>query len=517
MTGVNMQQRKKVVVAGGGTAGWIAATALSRQLGPLIDITLVESDEIGTVGVGEATIPTARTFHRLMDIDEQDFMRSTNASFKLGISFENWGEIGDRYIHSFGQVGKGIWMGDFHHFWYQAKAYGSTCSLDDYCLELQAAEAGRFHQNEQKPLSYAYHLDATAYARYLRAICETRGVRRVEGKITRVDQHAETGDITQLLLDNGTEVEGDLFIDCTGFRGLLIEETLKTGYEDWSEWLPTNSAFAVQTESVRPAVPYTRAVAHHAGWRWQIPLQHRVGNGLVFCNEYMSDDEARDFLLSQVDGKPVTEPRKISYVTGTRRKSWNKNVVALGLSSGFVEPLESTSIHLIMVAITRLLQMFPFSDDVDGLRDRFNKMSRVEIEKIRDFIILHYHQTERTDSPFWNRCRTMTVPDALKSRIELFRENAHAYQDGDDLFRIDSWVQVLLGQRLQPKAYHHLAQLMPREHLEQALSDLKTGIDRAVANMPSHHEFLQRYCGSAEPVTSPSPSHNPQMREAVQA
>jgi tryptophan 7-halogenase len=491
-----MQKRKKVVVAGGGTAGWIAATALSRQLGPLLDITLVESDEIGTVGVGEATIPTARTFHRLMDINEQEFMRATNASFKLGISFENWGEVGDRYIHSFGQIGKGIWMGDFHHFWYQAKAYGSNCSLDDYCLELQAANAEKFVLADKPSLSYAYHLDATAYARYLRGICEARGVTRIEGKIAQVNQHAESGDVSGLLMDSGAVVEGDLFIDCTGFRGLLIEQTLKTGYDDWSEWLPTNSAFAVQTESVRPAVPYTRAVAHHAGWRWQIPLQHRVGNGLVFCSDYMSDDEARDFLLSQLDGKPLTDPRKISYVTGTRRKSWNKNVVALGLSSGFIEPLESTSIHLIMVAITRLLQMFPFSDDVDGLRDRFNKMSRVEIEKIRDFIILHYHQTERTDSPFWNHCRTMSVPDSLKGRIETFRENAHAYQDGDDLFRVDSWVQVLLGQRLQPKAYHHLAQLMPKEHLYQALNDLKTGIDKTIAGMPSHQTFLEGYCGA---------------------
>jgi tryptophan 7-halogenase len=492
--GEGMQKQKKVVVAGGGTAGWIAATALSRQLGPLLDITLVESDEIGTVGVGEATIPTVRTFHRLMDINEQEFMRATNASFKLGISFENWGSVGDRYIHSFGQIGKSIWLGDFHHFWYQAKAYGAGGSLDDYCLELQAADSEKFTLEDKPSLSYAYHLDATAYARYLRGICETRGVTRIEGKIARVDQHTESGDISALVLESGTIVEGDLFIDCTGFRGLLTEQTLKTGYEDWSEWLPTNSAFAVQTESVRPAVPYTRAVAHHAGWRWQIPLQHRIGNGLVFCSDYMSDDEARDFLLSQVDGKPLTEPRKISYVTGTRRKSWNKNVIALGLSSGFVEPLESTSIHLIMVAITRLLQMFPFSDDVDGLRNRFNAMSRLEIEKIRDFIILHYHQTERTDSPFWNRCRMMAIPDSLKARIELFRENAHAYQDGDDLFRVDSWVQVLLGQRLEPKSYHHLAQLMPREHLDRALGDLKAAIDKAVAEMPSHQAFLEEYC-----------------------
>jgi tryptophan 7-halogenase len=496
---VSAAKLKKVVIAGGGTAGWIAAMALSRQLGPLLDIVLVESDEIGTVGVGEATIPTARTFHRLMDIDEREFMRATNATFKLGISFENWGEVGDRYIHSFGQVGKSIWLGDFHHFWYQAKAYGASGSLDDYCLELQAADAERFELSEKSPLSFAYHLDATAYARYLRGICEARGLKRIEGKIASVTQHAESGDVSSLLLESGEVVDGDLFIDCTGFRGLLIEKTLKTGYEDWSEWLPTNSAFAVQTESVRPAVPYTRAVAHHAGWRWQIPLQHRVGNGLVFCNDYMTDEEARDFLLSQLDGKPLTDPRKISYITGRRRKTWNKNVVALGLSSSFLEPLESTSIHLIMNGITQLLKLFPFDDNVDHLRDRFNETSRVELEKIRDFIILHYCQTERTDSPFWNRCRTMDIPDSLKARIALFHENGQVYQDGDDLFRVDSWVQVLLGQRMEPKGYHHLAQLMPREHLERALGDLKTGIDRTVAGMSSHHAFLGSYCSSISP------------------
>ncbi len=485
---------KKVVIAGGGTAGWIAAVALSRQLGPLIDVTLIESDDIGTVGVGEATIPTARTFHRLMDINEREFMRATNASFKLGIAFENWGQVNDRYIHSFGQIGKGVWMGDFHHFWLEARAKGVAGDIGDYCLELQAAEAQKFVLGENPAVSYAYHLDATAYARYLRGISEARGVRRVEGKIAQVDQHAMTGDLTALVLDSGQRIEGDLFIDCTGFRGLLIEQTLKTGYEDWSAWLPTNSALAVQTESVRPAVPYTRAVAHGAGWRWQIPLQHRVGNGLVYCDAFMSDDEARSTLLDQIDGKPLTEPRKISYITGMRRKSWNKNCVALGLSSGFVEPLESTSIHLIMVGITRLLQLFPFGDDVSTLRDRFNDMSRVELEKIRDFIILHYHQTERDDTPFWQRCRTMDVPDSLKSRIELFRDNAHAYQDGDDLFRVDSWVQVLLGQRLQPATYHHLAQLMPTAHLEKAMKDLKSGIDAAVNKMPAHHAFLQSYC-----------------------
>jgi tryptophan 7-halogenase len=494
---VSAQKLKKVVIAGGGTAGWIAATALSRQLGPLLDITLVESDEIGTVGVGEATIPTARTFHRLMDIDEREFMRATNATFKLGIAFENWGQVGDRYIHSFGKIGEGVWMGDFHHFWLQARTSEFGGDLGDYCLELQAAEAHKFAISEKPALSYAYHLDATAYARYLRTICEARGVRRIEGKIVRVDLHPETGDIASLLLDSQVAIDGDLFIDCTGFRGLLIEQTLKTGYDDWSEWLPTNSAFAVQTESVRPAVPYTRAVAHSAGWRWQIPLQHRVGNGLVYCSDYMADDEARDLLLREVEGRPLIEPRKISYITGRRRKTWNKNCVALGLSSGFVEPLESTSIHLIMNGVTQLLKLFPFGDNVAQLRDRFNAMSRVELEKIRDFIILHYHQTERSDSAFWTRCRTMNVPDSLKARIALFCENAYAYQDGDDLFRVDSWVQVLLGQRLTPKSYHHLAQLMPREHLDRALSDLKNIINGAVKDMPSHQAFIDGYCGAS--------------------
>jgi tryptophan 7-halogenase len=492
---VSAPKLKKVVIAGGGTAGWIAATALSRQLGPLLDIVLVESDEIGTVGVGEATIPTARTFHRLMDIDEREFMRATNATFKLGIAFENWGQAGDRYIHSFGQVGKSIWMADFHHFWLQACAAGSGGNLGDYCLELQAAEARKFVIKENPALSYAYHLDATAYARYLRAICEARGVQRVEGKIAQVNVHSESGDIASLMLDTNTVIAGDLFIDCTGFRGLLIEQTLKTGYEDWSQWLPTNSAFAVQTEAVRPAVPFTRAVAHSAGWRWQIPLQHRVGNGLVFCSDYMTDDAARTLLLSEIEGRPLTEPRKISYVTGRRRKAWNKNCVALGLSGGFLEPLESTSIHLIMNGVTQFLKLFPFGDNVDQLRDRFNSMSQIEQEKIRDFIILHYNQTERTDTPFWNRCRTMDIPDSLKARMELFRENAHAYHESNDLFQVDSWVQVMLGQRLKPQSYHHLAQLMPPEHLDQALRDLKTGIKNAIKDMPSHQAFVESYCG----------------------
>jgi len=485
---------KKVVIAGGGTAGWMAAAALAKQLGPLLDITLIESDEIGTVGVGESTIPTARTFNALLGVDEPAFMRATQATFKLGISFEHWGQIGDRYIHSFGQVGKSNWMGSFHHFWLAAKAAGFGGELGDYCFELKAAEAHRFSAGEGPELNYAYHLDATLYGGFLRRMSEALGVRRVEGKIGQVQQHPETGFIQALVMENGDRVEGDLFVDCTGFRGLLIEQTLKAGYEDWSHWLPTNSALAVQTRSTGPAAPYTRAIAHEAGWRWKIPLQHRVGNGLVYCNEYMSDDEARETLLAALDGERLIEPRVIRYRTGRRRKTWSKNCVALGLAGGFVEPLESTSIHLIMIGVTRLMQLFPFGGVSDAVVARYNQQAVDELEKIRDFIILHYKLTERTDSPFWGRCRTMEIPDSLAQRIALFRESAQAFQAPGELFQVDSWLQVMLGQRLQPLAHHQMGRLMPPEQLRRALADLSGNIARAVGGLPEHQAFLDRYC-----------------------
>ena len=486
---------KRVVVAGGGTAGWMAAAALAKQLGPLLEISLIESDEIGTVGVGESTIPTARTFNALLDIDEPAFMRATQATFKLGISFENWGQIGDRYIHSFGQVGKSNWMGSFHHFWLEAKAAGFGGELGDYCFELKAAEADKFSVGEGPELNYAYHLDATLYGQFLRRMSEGLGVKRIEGKIARVQQNAETGFIEALVMENGDRVEGDLFIDCTGFRGLLIEQTLKAGYEDWGQWLPTNSALAVQTKSTGPAVPYTRAIAHQAGWRWKIPLQHRVGNGLVYCSEYMSDDEARETLLGALDGERLIEPRVIRYRTGRRLKTWHKNCVALGLASGFVEPLESTSIHLIMIGVTRLMQLFPFTGVSEAVVNRYNQQAVDELEKIRDFIILHYKLTERTDSPFWDRCRTMDIPDSLAHRIALFRESAQAFQAPGELFQVDSWLQVMLGQRLQPSGYHQMGRLMKPEQLSRALSDLSGNVARAVNGLPNHQGFLDRYCG----------------------
>jgi tryptophan halogenase len=487
---------KKVVIAGGGTAGWTVAAALAKQLGSLLDITLIESDEIGTVGVGESTIPTVRGFHRLLGLDEREFMRATQASFKLGIEFLDWARVGDRYFHSFGQIGRSTWMGDFQHMWLEARAQGFAGPLGDHCFELQAAEASKFSTSENSPINYAYHLDATAYGQFLRRFSEPLGVRRVEGRIAEVRQAPETGFIEALVLQSGQVVEGDLFIDCTGFRGLLIEQTLQTGYEDWTHWLSTDSAIAVQTEATGPARPYTRAAAHKAGWRWQIPLQHRVGNGLVFASEFLSDDEAHAMLAERVEGAMLIEPRLIRFQTGRRRKAWNKNCIAFGLASGFVEPLESTSIHLIMIGVTRLMQLFPFAGVNDALADRFNLMSERELEGIRDFIILHYHLNERDDSPFWRRCREMDIPDSLAERIALFRDNAQAYQESHDLFRVDSWVQVMLGQRLEPGAHHLMGRLIPPAQLRQALADLKTNIGKAVTAMPDHQDFLDRYCSA---------------------
>ncbi|GGC98219.1 tryptophan halogenase family protein [Aquisalinus flavus] len=487
---------RKVVIAGGGTAGWTVAAALGKVLGTLLDVTLVESDDIGTVGVGEATIPTMRTFHHLLGIDERDFMRETNATFKLGIAFENWGEVGDRYIHSFGTVGRGNWMGDFQNLWLEAREKGFAGEFGEYCFELQAAEAGRFYTGEKAPTSYAFHLDATAYGQFLRRFSEQYGVRRQEGKIATVDLDGESGDIAALVLESGERIEGDLFIDCTGFRGLLIEDALKTGYEDWTHWLPTDSALAVQTQSVAEPLTYTRAMAHDAGWQWRIPLQHRVGNGLVFCSEYLSDDAARDRLAGNIEGEQLTEPRMIRYRTGRRKSMWTRNCVALGLSSGFIEPLESTSIHLIQIGITRLLKCFPFGGISEPTRDHFNELMIKELECIRDFIVLHYKATERDDSPFWQRCRDMAIPDSLAHRIELFRQSALVHPDPHDLFRVDSWLQVMMGQRMMPQAWHRMGALMTDDQLRGTLVRMKENITRAVGQMPTHQAFIERYCAN---------------------
>jgi len=491
---------KRVVIAGGGTAGWLAAAALSHQLGKVLDITLIESDEIGTIGVGEATIPPIRVFHKLLQIDEQEFMRATAATFKLGISFENWGLKGDHYVHSFGRNGKPTWMCEFHNFWLRSLELGVQSELGDYCFELQAAKAGKFGISQQIDVNYAYHFDAGQYAKFLRKFAEGFGIKRVEGKIKEVKQNPTTGFIESLVLHSGVTIEGDLFIDCTGFRGLLIEQTLKSGYEDWSQWLPCDSAAAVQTELTGAAPPFTSSIAHDSGWRWRIPLQHRVGNGLVFSSQYLSDEAAKDELVRSIDGKPLTMPRVLKFQTGRRRQVWNKNCVALGLSSGFIEPLESTSIHLMMVGVTRLLHLFPFGGVHQAAVDQYNDAARVEMEKTRDFVVLHYHATQRDDTPFWRHCRDMPIPDTLAQRIELFRQTGYAYQGDSELFRVDSWTQVMLGQRIKPKTYHPAARLLGAEELTKFLAEFRASILQTVARMPAHQDFVNQYCKASNSV-----------------
>jgi len=485
---------KKVVIAGGGTAGWIVAAALSKKMKGVLDVALVESEDIGTIGVGEATIPPIRVFHKLLNIDEQAFMKATSATFKLGIAFEGWKNVGDEYIHSFGKTGRETWLAEFVHFWLKAKEMNIAGDFGDYCYELQAAKKNKFATDPQSDINYAYHLDAGRYARFLRSFSEENGATRIEGKIISVNQHSSSGFIESLVLESGEKVEGDLFIDCTGFQGVLIEKTLHTGYEDWSHWLPCDSALAVQTESVGPAIPYTRSIAHEAGWRWQIPLQHRVGNGLVYSSQHMSDDEAKAKLLADIEGKPVTDPRLIKYRTGRRRKVWNKNCVALGLSSGFIEPLESTSIHLFIMGVTRLMQLFPFGGIEQSLVDEYNAQAIKELEMVRDFIVLHYKVNERSDGSFWSHCRNMDIPESLARRIEVFKNAALAFQHEGELFRVDSWTQVMLGQGLEPKQYHRVVELMEDKELEHFLSSMKASIHSAVEKLPKHQDFLDRYC-----------------------
>jgi tryptophan halogenase len=486
-----MTRVRRVVIAGGGTAGWLAAAILTKQVGAIVQVTLVESEEIGTVGVGESTIPTVRAFHALLGIDEREFVRATGASFKLGISFEGWSREAERYMHSFGKLGHSTWMADFHHFWLEGRAQGVADELGAYCVEHEAARGGRFAGGQDATLNYAYHFDAARYARYLRERCEADGLTRIEGKIARVERDGERGDIAALVMEDGVRVEGDLFLDCTGFRALLIGDALGIGYEDWREWLPTDRAIAVQTTATGPAVPYTRAIAHDAGWQWRIPLQHRLGNGIVYASDYLGDDEARARLLATVTGETLIEPRTIRFRTGRRVKAWERNCVALSLAGGFVEPLESTSIHLIMIALTRLLQLFPFDGVSEAAAARFNDMAQREIEGVRDFIILHYALNQR-DEPFWQRMRDMPLPDSLATRIALFRESAQAFQASDELFTVTSWVQVMLGQRLVPETHNRLAQMMPPGRLQQTLGQLAGQVAGAVRGLPAHQAYLDR-------------------------
>ena len=487
---------KKVVIAGGGTAGWMAAAALGKLLGKNLSVTLIESDEIGTVGVGEATIPTLVFFHQLLGINEQAFMAATHGTFKLGIQFENWRSLNHRYIHAFGVTGKDCWAAGFQHFWLKGLEKGFSADFGDYCLERRAAEAHRFAHLPKNGLNYAFHMDATQYAQFLKQFALPLGVERIEGKITSVQTRAEDGFIESITLNGERVIEADFFIDCTGFRGLLIEQALHTGYEDWSHWLPCDSAVAVQTESVSEPLPFTRSIAHHAGWQWRIPLQHRVGNGLVFCSKYLADEDAKQLLKNNIEGEPLTEPRVIKFKTGRRLKQWHKNCVALGLASGFLEPLESTSIHLIQQGIVRLLRMFPHHGVRQVDIDEYNKQTDFDVEHIRDFIILHYHVTERNDSPFWNYCRNMQVPASLAHRIQLFKETARVFRDGNELFD-DSWQQVMIGHGLMPEQYHPIVNTMPDAELKAFLDHIKSNVDKTVERLPTHQEYLRQYCASS--------------------
>lgn len=491
---MNTTQVKKVVIAGGGTAGWMAAAALAKLLGKNLDITLIESDQISTIGVGEATIPPLLTFHKLLGIKEQDFMVATQATFKLGIEFENWRDGQDKYIHSFGSVGRDCWACGFQHFWRKGLDLGISGDYGQYCLELEAAKANKFAHLKQPAVRYAYHLNATLYAKFLRNFSEKLGVKRIEGKIETIKNNHQSGIIESLELASGQQIHGDLFIDCTGFRGLLIEQNLHVGYEDWSHWLPCDSAVAVQTKTSSKPIPYTRSIAHKAGWQWRIPLQSRVGNGLVYCSRYYSEQEAVQSLLENIDGDVLTDPLHIKFRTGQRRKHWSKNCVALGLSAGFVEPLESTSIHFIQRSILRLIQLFPTDGFDDTVTDEFNRQTSVEMKNIRDFIILHYHVNDRQDNRFWRHCRDMSIPDSLAHRIELFKESGRFFHEGDELFGEFSWTQVMLGQGIMPRSYHPIADLMSDNELKAFLANIRTPIRQAIDTMPLHHDYIQNYC-----------------------
>lgn len=490
-----MKPIKHVVIAGGGTAGWITAALLNKVLGKVINITLIESSAIGTVGVGEATIPPIIQLNNALGINEQDFINATNASIKLGIEFENWKTPGHSYMHAFGSFGKDFPFCDFYNFWLKGQVTGCEDELWDFSLNYQAAKQHRFAplntiQNTQlSGLSYAYHFDATLYAEYLKKLAISRGVKHIDAKIDHVEQ-CYTGNIKSLTLNNDSQISGDLFIDCTGLRALLIEQTLNTGFIDWSHYLPCDSAVAVQTQSTHELKPYTRSIAHSAGWQWQIPLQNRIGNGLVYCSRYLSDDDAKQLLLKSVPAEPITEPRIIKFKTGRRLKQWHKNVVSVGLSSGFLEPLESTSIHLIQTAVTRLIKLFPHNGISDALVTEFNKQSVIELEHIRDFIILHYKLTEREDSPFWRQCMQMDIPNSLTHKLNLFKHTGKVIREDDELFAEVAWQQVMIGQGLIPDDYNSIVDSLSDDQLSDLFSTLKTLISSTVTQLPTHQNFL---------------------------
>jgi tryptophan 7-halogenase len=492
---------RKIVIVGGGTAGWMAAAALSRTIGgnPQIEIELVESDEIGTVGVGEATIPQINLFNTLLGIDEPEFVRATHATYKLGIEFVDWTRIGHRYVHPFGFYGHDMLGVEFHHFWLKGRMLGDPAPLDAYSPCVMGGLAGRFaHPRPDLPnsplakLGYAFQFDAGLYARFLRRIAQSGGVRRTEGRIVDVEHDAQTGLVAAVRLASGMQVAGDLFIDCSGFRGLLIGEAMGASFEDWTRWLPCDRAVAVPCENGGDRRPLTRSTARAAGWQWRIPLQHRIGNGYVYSSAHLSDDEATATLLANLDGVPLAEPRQLRFRAGHRREAWVGNVVALGLAAGFLEPLESTSIHLVQSGIARLMALFPTRRFEPLEIERFNRETVQEYTDIRDFLVLHYKATERDDTPFWDYCRTLPPPEGLAYKLAMFRANGRIFREHEELFTETSWLSVMVGQGIQADGYHPVADMLSDAETLRRLANIREVIRQTVDVMPQQDDYLRQ-------------------------
>lgn len=498
---------RRIAIIGGGSAGWITAAALSTSLQGDCSITLVESDQIGTVGVGEATVPPVRTFNRSLGIDENELLKKTQGTIKMAIQFNDWTRLGHSYFHPFGQYGIDFDFVPFHYYWIQARRNGKAGELDEYSMASMAARDNRFQPPGSDPrtvestFDYAYHIDAGLYAKFLRGMSERAGVKRVEGRVVDVALDNESGFIESVKLEDGQEISADLFVDCSGFRGLLIEDALETGYEDWTNWLPCDRAVAIPCTHSGEFTPYTQSTALDAGWQWRIPLQHRIGNGHVYCSQHVSDDEATAKLLGNLDGEPLADPNLLRFTTGCRKKFWNKNCVAIGLSAGFMEPLESTSLHLIQTGVSRLLAMFPDKDFNPLNIDEFNRLTRSEYEWVRDFLILHYYATERDDTEFWRACSSMSIPDELQARIDKFRANGLISQTaGAELFNHTSWLAVLIGQTGLPENDIPILQHRASVPSERFLNELRGLTKDAAQSMFTHGKYIKRHC-RAEPMT----------------
>ena len=493
---------EKILIVGGGTAGWMAAATLGALLrGTGTKVQLIESEEIGTVGVGEATIPPIIMFNEMLGFNEDTFIKETQATFKLGIEFNNWGGLGESYIHPFGDFGVDFDAVPFYQYWVNQHVKGAPTDLFDYSLMVKACKNNKFMRPlKDRPksalagINYAFQFDAGLYAAYLRRFAEANDVERIEGKIVDVKLDSETGFVDQVTTDKGNTLDADFFVDCSGFRGLLIEGALKTGYDDWSEWLPCNRAAAVPCEKDGEPIPYTRATARDAGWQWRIPLQHRTGNGHVYCNEFISDDEAVGTLLASLDGEPLADPNMLRFTTGRRKKFWNKNVLALGLAAGFMEPLESTSIHLVQTSLARLLTHFPDKRFTEADISAFNDKTALEYERVRDFLVLHYSATTRTDTEFWKHCQTIKRSDHLVRKIEQFESSGRIFEAAGDIFGTASWLAVLYGQGIRPKGYNPISDKNDPEKIQGIMDKILSAIDSSIDVMPTHQEFIEKNC-----------------------